>query len=255
MPSFNASDTAPGRPDVDEDRRRLWDVLSNGGIAIFPTNLGYGIGTASEEGNDRIIETKRRGGHKRQGMLMGAVAEREIHILDGYKREIVDCVTQDYDLPLGVIARYREDHPLIRKLSPKMLAMCTARGTISTAQNSGGPFQEFIGQLSLENLLPIVGSSANLTGRGGKARVEDIEPEILAIADIVLDYGLRPYHAYKVASTQINFETMEVLRFGACYELVADVLKRRFGWEIPPDPGREISPHGHVNEFALKEGE
>ena len=44
---------------------------------------------------------------------------------------------------------------------------------------------------------------------------------------------------------------MEVLRFGACYELIADILKRHFDWELPPDPGRDANPSGHLQEFAL----
>lgn len=242
-----------GRPDIEGDRERLWDVLSNGGIAIVPDDLGYGICAGSPEALRRINQAKRRGAHKRKGLLMGDVIERELHILDSYKREIIDCVTKDYDLPLGVIARFRPDHPLIQKIDPSVMEIGSANGTIATALNTGGPFNEYIAQLSLDNLLPIFGSSANLTGMGGKARVEDIEPEIIAIADIVLNYGLRRYHMYKVASTQINFETMQVNRFGACYELIQDVLKRHFDWDLPDDPGRGVLPNGIVNEFALAE--
>lgn len=56
---------------------------------------------------------------------------------------------------------------------------------------------------------------------------------------------------YQRSSTQINFETMEVARIGTCYELISGVLKRHFGWELPADPGREINPSGHLQEFAL----
>lgn len=240
-----------GRPDIDGDIRRLWDVLTNGGIAIVPTDLGYGLWGGSSRATERIISAKKRGAHKRQGMLMNDALEREIHVVSQRNRDIIDCVTKDYNLPLGVIARYRADHPLLRKVDALHLKLCTARGTISSAVNAGGPFHDPIGQLSLDNLHPVFGSSANLTGSGVKYRVEDIEPEIIAIADLVLDYGLRRCHSYLVASTQINFETMQVARMGACYELIADVLKRHFGWDLPLDPGRAANRSGIVDEFAL----
>ena len=240
-----------GRPDIEGDTRRMLDVLTNGGVAIIPANLGYAMVGCTADANRRIMAAKRREGHKRQGMVLDAISEREIHILDQRKRDIVDCITIDYDLPLGVIARYRKDHPLIQALDPFLLKIGTARGTIGTALNDGGVFHEALGRYAREHLCPFLGSSANLTGRGAKHRVEDIEPEIIAAADLVLDYGLTRYHSYVTTSTQINFETMEVLRIGAYYELISDILKRRFNWVLPADPGRSVNPSGHLQEFAL----
>ena len=240
-----------GRPDTEGDTRRLLDVLTNGGIALIPANLGYALIASTPEANRRLIAAKRREAHKRQGMLMDGITEREMHVLDQRKRDIIDCVTIDYDLPLGVIAKYREDHPLIRSLDPFLLKIGTARGSISAALNDGSVFNNALTRYSREHVVPFFGSSANLTGRGAKHRIEDIEPEIIAAADIVLDYGLCRYHSYQNTATQINFDTMEVLRIGACYELISDVVKRHFNWELPPDPGRSVSPHGHLHEFAL----
>ena len=38
------------------------------------------------------------------------------------------------------------------------------------------------------------GVAINLSGTGAKHRVEDMEPEIIAAADLILDYGLSRYH-------------------------------------------------------------
>jgi tRNA A37 threonylcarbamoyladenosine synthetase subunit TsaC/SUA5/YrdC len=237
-----------GRPDVEGDKRRLIDVVANGGIAIIPANLGYAFVASTPEANRRIIEVKQRAGHKRNGIVMDPVTEREVHILDQRKRDIIDCVTVDYNLPLGVIAQYRPDHPLIRSFDPYLLKIGTARGSIGTALNDGGIFHPTLEQYSREHWMPFFGSSANMTGTGAKHRVEDIEPEILAAADLVLDYGLCRYHAYRNTSTQINFDTMEVMRIGACYDLISDVVKRHFNWDLPQTG---ISEHGHLNEFGL----
>ena len=243
--------SAQGRPDIEGDTRRLLDVVTNGGIAIIPSNLGYAFVASTPDAIRRIIEVKQRGAHKRNGMVMSAATEREVHVVDQRKRDIIDCITIDYNLPLGVIAKYRADHPLIQKLDPYLLKVGTARGSIGTALNDGGVFNVALENYSREHWVPFFGSSANLTGRGAKHRAEDIEPEVIAAADLVLDYGLCRYHFYRNTSTQINFDTMEVMRVGACYDLIADILKRRFNWELPLDLAGKISEHGHFQEFAL----
>ena len=70
--------------------------------------------------------------------------------------------------------------------------------------------------------------------------MDDIEPELIAIADIVIDHGLRLFHLYRASSTLLDLETFEVVRYGTCFELIADALKRRFGIELPPPPPGRI---------------
>lgn len=71
---------------------------------------------------------------------------------------------------------------------------------------------------------------------GSRFRVEDMEPEILAIADVVVDYGLMKYHLWKSSSTLLNCETLKVVRHGWCFENIADILKRHFQIELPVRP-------------------
>jgi hypothetical protein len=163
---------------------------------------------------------------------------------------MIECVTVDYDLPMGVIAPFRPDHPLIRKIQSELLAASTANGTIGMLLN-GGPIHTTIGRLSREALHPVFGSSANLSGTGTKFRLQDVQSELRAIADIELDYGLRRYHLYRRSSTIINFTDMSVVRMGSCYELICDVLKRHFNLDLPQDPGRDVNASGHLQEFAL----
>ena len=99
---------------------------------------------------------------------------------------------------------------------------------------NAGPFHAEICRLSREEGHPLFGSSANRSLAGTKFRVEDIEPEIRAIADIVIDHGLRKYHLYRASSTLLDLTTLEVVRRGACFELIADVLRRHFNIELPP---------------------
>ena len=240
------------RLDIEGDARRVFDVLKNGGIAIYPNTVGYGIWGATPQAMQRSFETKQRGSHKRHAMGCDAQLQRELHILEPRQQDMIECISQDYDLPIGVVAPYRQDHPLLQKVDPKLLKASTAKATLGLLLNAG-PIHSAVGRMSREEGLPLFGSSANLSGTGTKFRAEDIQPEIRDIADLVIDYGLCRYHGYKRSATGIDFTTMQVIRIGSCYELISDILKRRFGVDLPVDPGRDALPSGHIDEFALKE--
>ena len=80
----------------------------------------------------------------------------------------------------------------------------------------------------------LFGSSANLSLTGTKFCIEDMQDEIIEIADIIIDYGLMKYNLYGQSSTLLNVETLEVFRFGVCYENIAHILKKHFSIELPP---------------------
>ena len=221
------------RPDIAGDARRAFDVVKGGGIAILPMDVGYSIVGGSMAALQRIFEAKRRAPAKLNAMVADNDIHREVHIVDRRGAEIVACITEDYDLPLGAIAPARMDHPLLAALPREAVAASQKDGTVVMLLNAG-PFHREICRLSRAEGHPLFGSSANLSLTGTKFRVGDIEPEITAIADIVIDHGLRKYHRYRASSTLLNVMTLEVVRVGACYELIADILKRHFGIELPP---------------------
>lgn len=221
--------------DVAADARRAFDVLKSGGIAILPNDVGYSLIGGSAAALKRIFETKGRTPVKLNAMLGNHDIHREVHRLDAAQAEIVRAVTIDFDLPLGVIAPARRDHTLLRGLAPESWAASSREDTVCMLLNAG-PFHEAICALSLAESHPLFGSSANRTMTGTKFRVEDIELEITAIADIVIDYGLRKFHLYRASSTLLDVVAMRVVRFGSCYELIADVLHRHFAITLPPRP-------------------
>jgi len=241
------------RLDIVGDARRAFDIIKNGGIAIWPNDVGYGMVGSSPAALQRIFETKRRGSHKRHAMLCSLETQRELHALDSRSQEIIEAITQDFNLPLGAIGPCRPDHPLLQKVDPDLLKASTANGTIGMLLNAGPIYTELC-RLARDAVVPIFGSSANLSGSGPKFRAEDIEPEIKAVADVIIDYGLRKYHTYQRSATILRFPNLEVVRIGTCYELISDVLKRQFGIDLPIDPGRDALPSGHLREFELVNG-
>lgn len=233
--------------DIAGDARRCVDAVKAGGVAIFPTDVGYAGTGGCEAALLRLFRAKGRGAHKRNAMLGNLDLHDEIHLLPARAKEMIRALVLDYDLPVSAIGPFRADHPLLRKLGDAALSASTEGGTLAILMNVG-PLELAMSRLAAEEGQPLFGSSANLTGTGTKFRLEDVQPEIRAVADAQVDYGLQKYHRYKRSSTMIDFSTMEVVRIGACYELIQDVLGRHFGVELPPDPGLEALPSGHVRE-------
>lgn len=221
-----------GRLMIEADARRAFDILRNGGIAILPNDVGYSAIGGSADALRRIFEAKRRPPTKLNAMLGNMAIHREVHVLDAMQRDIVDALVLDHDLPLGLIAPARMHHKLLRGLDPEAIRGSSRDGTICMLLNAG-PFHEAICRLSLAEGHPLFGSSANLTQSGTKFRAEDIEPEILALADVVIDYGLRKYFPWQASSTLLDIGTMTVVRHGSCFESIADVLQRQFGITLP----------------------
>lgn len=235
--------------DIKGDARRAFDVIKNGGGVIFPVDVGYTFIGGSRDALQRIFKTKGRAPHKRNAMVADLALHDEIHVLDQRGKDMIRAITEDYDLPLGPIAPYRADHPLIRMLASESLEGSTVGSTMAMLVNAG-PFHAEMCRLSREEQHPLFGSSANLTGSGTRFRVQDIQQELKDVADLIIDYGLRKYHLYKRSATLINFQTLEVVRVGACYELIADVMLRHFKVELPADPGLDVLPSGHLKDLV-----
>jgi tRNA A37 threonylcarbamoyladenosine synthetase subunit TsaC/SUA5/YrdC len=216
--------TMLGRYDIEGDAARAFAVLQGGGIAILPMDVGYSLIGGSEQALARIFESKGRAADKLNAMVGDGAIHAAIHGVDQRARDVIAAITVDADLPLGVIAPCELSHPLLNVIS---LDGSNKDGTIALLMNAGA-FHGAISRISFRAGFPLFGSSANRSLRGTKFRVEDIEPEIAAIADIVIDHGLCKYHPYGASSTLLDVTDMTVVRKGACFELIVDLLRRRF---------------------------
>lgn len=214
--------------DIDGDAAHAFAVLQAGGVAIVPNDIGYSVLGGSGAALRRIFRTKGRQASKRNALVGNADWHRELHLCGTRGREIVDAITIDYDLPLGCIAPFRPEHPAVRAHEPQTIAGSSEDGTMAMLLNAGR-FHAALTRLSHAAGTLLFGSSANLTMTGTRFRVEDIAPEIIAIADVVIDHGLQRYHPYAASSTLLNVETLEVVRRGSCFEDIAYVLRRHFG--------------------------
>jgi len=221
--------------DVEGDAARAFKVLQDGGIAILPMDVGYSLIGGSGKSLKKMFDTKRRAASKLNAMVANDDIAKAIYKLTPRGRDVIDCITLEYDLPLGAVAPCHMDHPMLNKLARDALAASTKDGTLVMLVNAG-KFHAAVTRRSWEAQFPLFGSSANMTMTGTKFHGDDIEPEIRAIADIVINYGLMKYHPWRQSSTLLNVETFEVVRFGSCYENIADIVKRHFSVTLPPKP-------------------
>ena len=183
---------------------------------------------ATSEAIRRTQRAKGRAPSKYNAFTGGLALHDEVHVLDERARDMVRLLTVGYDLPVGVIAPCRKDHAIFRNLEPDVYAQSTYRDTAALLLN-GGPLLVELGRLSHAHGIGVIGSSANRSLQGTKFRVRDIEPEIIAAADEIIDYGLVRWATYGKSSTMIDFGALRVTRVGACFDLIDDAVQRHFG--------------------------
>ncbi|MFN0306134.1 MAG: Sua5/YciO/YrdC/YwlC family protein [Burkholderiales bacterium] len=219
--------------DFKADAQRAFDAIRAGGVAIMPMDVGYSLIGGRPDALMRIFDTKRRVPSKLNAMLGNDAIACDLYRLGTRGWEIYEAITKDYDLPLGAVAPCCIEHPIFDNLDADTLTRSTRKGTLLMLLNAGG-FHAEITRLSHAQQFALFGSSANLSLSGTKFDGKDIEPEIKAIADVIIDYGLMKYHSWRASSTILNLETLEVVRVGACYENLVSILARHFGVKLPP---------------------
>lgn len=218
------------------DAERVMQVLENGGVAIVPLDVAYAAFGGSGEAIRQIFTAKGRSFSKPNGMMADLELFSEIHLVGERERDMVRAVTEDYGLPLSVVAPFRASHPIFKRADPFTMERSTKLGTLDLLLNAG-PLHREVARLSRERLRPVLGSSANRSMTGSKYWLEDVDSEVRKIAAIEVDYGLSRYaNASGLSSTIIDLETFGVHRHGVCFEQIADILHRHFAVQLPARP-------------------
>jgi tRNA A37 threonylcarbamoyladenosine synthetase subunit TsaC/SUA5/YrdC len=95
---------------------------------------------------------------------------------------------------------------------------------------NAGPLHNALAELAHAHGTPVFGSSANQSLSGSKYRVRDIEPGILAAADIAIDHDTcRDANDQGLSSTIIDFRDFSVVRAGCRFSEISAFLTERFG--------------------------
>ena len=224
--------------DIEGDAERIWEVTQNGGVALIPIDVAYTVVAQTLPGIDKTYKAKGRSFSKPCGSLGNLDIVDAVLKIDDRAREVVHAVVEDYDLAMSVIGPFDRDHAFFSKIDPACIDRSTKNGTMDILLNAGRLHNQ-LARMSWERKFPIMGSSANVSLAGSKYRLDDVEPEVRAAADIEIDYGLMRHHNPEmISSTIIDVTTFEVHRFGANYEIIKDILQRHFDIALPEKPAR-----------------
>jgi L-threonylcarbamoyladenylate synthase len=188
------------------------EVISGGGIAIFPTDTVYGLGTHpdSVEGAHRLYWIKGRSPDRPAAVLFFDL-ERALAALPEIGVKTQAALDRLLPGPVAVLLPNPATRfPLACGAEPSRIGLRVPK------------LDDRLAKLSAVKV-PILQSSANPTGEPDPCSLEDVDPRIRRGADIELDAGVLP----GTPSTVIDLSdyedsgSFEVLREGA---LSADVV-------------------------------
>ena len=219
-----------------KDAVRVYNVLKRGGIAIVYMRNAYAIMSGTDSALLKVYTAKKRSLDRPSGLVANARTHEILHVLSKEKKNIITKFSTKYNLPISIIAPYKKKHPMISKFSPFSKRLATKNNTVNLLLNSG-PLREHIADMSLNDNFPLIASSANLSQKGTKYKVGDIEDRVKNCADIIINYG--PCEFYKegktidydglsLSSTQIDFRDMSIVRKGVCFSEIYNIFKDEF---------------------------
>lgn len=173
---MNASIVKTEQDSVNKEAVRLGaDVLSRGGLLIFPTETVYGIGVDAFNADAiaSLYQKKRRPYDKPLLMHINGLEMAEgIGELDDKARELIRRFTPG---PLTLVVRKKQCVPSIA---------VSGGETVGLRFPSNGYFIE----LCREFGSPIAATSANLSGSRSVSDADSLD-EVLSVADLVIDGG------------------------------------------------------------------
>ncbi len=222
--------------DIAGDAAKIFKAIQAGGVAVVPLDVAYAVVTHSAAGTRKIYAAKGRSFDKPNGNFGNMDMFNAIYKVGHKERDVVSAIVTQHNLPFSVVARFNRDHPFFAHCEAEALERSTKGDTLDMLLNAGALHNE-LAALSWQHQFPLRGSSANRSLSGSKFRLQDVEPEVLAAADICIDHGLSKYHNPEgISSTIVDLTTFKTLRFGVCYEQIRTILKNQFAIELAEKP-------------------
>lgn len=157
------------------DIRRAVDTMRRGGVILYPTDTVWGIGcdATNAEAVERIYRIKRRAESKAMIVLVDSMMR-----LERYVETVPDAawqLTDVADKPITII------YDKAKALAPNIVA---EDGSIAIRVTK----EAFSQALCAAMRLPVVSTSANISGRPTASSFNEISDEILNAVDFIVEY-------------------------------------------------------------------
>ena len=170
-------------------------VLGNGGVIIYPTDTLYGIGgdARKKEVVERICKIKKRNRSSFSALMGGLEMVREYAHVD---ENALKAILEVFPGATTLILKAKKEIPIVEN------------GKIGVRV----PEYIFMRKLSLSLRMPIITTSANLSGKKAPVCFREIDKKILNEVDLAIDGGKT---LYAMPSSIIDIVDKKVLRTGA----------------------------------------
>ncbi len=158
-----------------EDIRKACEVMSRGGVILYPTDTIWGIGcdATNEEAVRRVYGIKRRTDSKAMLVLVDSAVKVDFYVQD--VPEVAWDLIELADKPLTII------YPGARNLACNLLAADGSVGIRVTRE-------AFSKCLCRQFRKAIVSTSANISGQPSPANFGEISEEIKSAVDYVVGF-------------------------------------------------------------------
>ncbi len=160
---------------MNEEIKKATEVLRGGGVILYPTDTIWGIGcdATNREAVEKIYRIKRRNDSKSMLVLIDNAAKLNsyIDVVPELAWDLIDLA----DKPLTII------YPNAKNLAPNLIASDSTIGIRVTSE-------EFSRALCQRFRIPIVSTSANISGSSAPAVFSEIADEIKNQVDYVVDF-------------------------------------------------------------------
>ncbi len=183
--------------------KKAASIIRNGGLVIFPTDTVYGIGCDAFNANaiKKIFLAKKRKEDKALPILIADIKQLETLV-----KEIPPLAKE-----------------LIKKYWPGQLTIVFYKNknvpNEATANSDKvavrWPKNRTISDLIKESRLPIIGTSANLSGESNIVTIHGIPKSLLDLVDLILDGGTLKSSGISSTIIDVTFNPPQILREGA----------------------------------------
>lgn len=155
----------------EKDIEKAREVLSGGGVVIYPTETAYGIAVnaLNQDAVEKVFEAKQRPREKGLTVIVDSLetAEKYGELTDQEKKIVEEFMPG----PLTLVVEKKDEVP--DNLNSKFVFRISS-GDVARKLSEFGP---------------ITATSANISGQKTSYSVDDISDELLEKADLVLDAG------------------------------------------------------------------
>ncbi len=186
----------------------VFEVLSNHGVVILPSKLGYGILALTDQGIEKMYRLKKRIRTKPSGVL--ATPRIFVELTDSkFKREAMR-----FQHPIGLIEYPKLEHPMIERLPH----ISKQNGTVAFFMNMDS-FMTRLCEHAYKKGCLITISSANKAGTGNCLAFADLHADFKHEADYIrqgddLSLYHQRSHLDNITATIIDLPNRKIFREG-----------------------------------------